>query len=188
MISSSPPPQHRAFSLIEVMVSLMLLAVTLTVLLQLRGEAVGRASDGRSLAVASRLSLRMMHQIEAGRFTDLFDGFNGDLADDGYEDFTFVIGLGDSSLYSNNDIDTSSPEYAWRESARTREEERQEEDDSDDIKPEKTRVVITVTYPGYDGEEREYQLETLVDTWAVYQDFELYEELWASNNEKGEIQ
>jgi len=170
------------------MVAVMLVGVALTVMMQLREEAVGRAANGRDLSVVARLSSQLLHKMEAAMFPDVFDGMVGDFSEQGYPEFTWLIAVGDTSNFANRDaVDSDSPEWAWREALEKREDDRVEED-GDDILPEKTRVVIIVEYPGYDLETREYRLEAMLESWAVFQDFELYEELWGSNNETGEFQ
>lgn len=174
---------RRGFTLMEVMVAIMLMAVAMTTLMQLRNDSVGRAADGRSMSVAARLASQLLHRIEAAQMIDLFDGMNGDFAEEGFDDFSYIVALGDGSNYAeNNDIDSDSPEWAWRDALREREEDRVDVD-GDDQRPEKTRVVIRVQYASFDGDEREYRLEAMIDSWAVYRDFELYRELWGSNNE-----
>lgn len=176
----------RGFTLMEVMAAVMLIAIAMTTLMDLRNRSVGRAADGRSMSVSARLSSQLLHRIEAAQMLDLFDGMSGDFSEEGFADFTYVIALGDGSNYAeNNQIDSDSPEWAFRDSLRKREDDRIEEE-GDDQRPEKTRVVIRVTYLGFDLDPREYRLEAMVDSWAVYRDFELYRDLWDSNNEKAD--
>lgn len=180
------PKRARGFTLMEVMAAVMLIAIAMTVLMDLRNRAVGRAADGRNLSVAARLSSQLLHRIEAAQMLDLFDGMSGDFAEEGFAQFSYVVALGDGSNYAeNNNIDSDSPEWAWRDALRKREEDKIDEE-GDDQRPEKTRVVIRVDYPGADLEPREYRLEAMVDSWAVYRDFELYRDLWDSNNEKAD--
>lgn len=172
------------FTLMEVMAAVMLIAISMTIMLDLRNRSVGRAADGRSMSVAARLASQLLHQIEAARMFDVFDGMAGDFAEQGFDDFTYVIALGDGSNYAEDtSTDSNSPEWAWREALRKREDDRIDEE-GDDQRPERTRVVIRVDYLGFDLEPREYRLEAMVDSWAVYRDFELYRDLWGSNNEK----
>lgn len=163
------------FSLIEIMAALMLLAVSLTIMLDLRNRSIGKAAEAHYLSVASRLGLQLLHRIEAGRVADLFDGYTGDFSDSKYPNFVYVIGIGDGSAYASGAL--SEEEEVWREAA---EEEYDEEADAEE-KPPMTRVFITITYPNAEGEEAEFNLETLCPTWAVYQDFELYDATWAGN-------
>lgn len=186
--SSAAGIRRRGFTLMEVMAAIMLLAIVLTTLMDLRNKSVGRAADGRSLAVATRLGSTLMHQIEAGMVRDVFDGMAGDFSDQEYPDFSYTIGIGDSSIVNDtSDMDTDSPEYVWRQALEKREEERVEED-GDDLKPEKTRVIILVSYPSFTDEQLEYRLETMLDTWAVEQDWEMYRAIWGSNNDTAKIE
>ena len=171
----------RGFTLIEVMASLVLLAVALVSLLQLRNDAVARAATARSTSIASRLGLSFIHKVEAGRVADLFDGFQGDFAEDGFGDFSYMVGIGDGSAFAGDP--GSESEMAWRDSARTA-----EEDDSEVAElPEYTRIFLSISWPGSSGEDASLRLETLLPTWAVHQDFELWEALWATNS-PGDIQ
>ena len=172
----------------EVMAAIMLLAIVLTTLMDLRNKSIGRAADGRNLAVATRLSGTLMHQIQAGMVRDLYDGMAGDFSEEDYPEFSYVIGVGDSSIINDStDLDTDSPEYIWRKALEKREEDRQDEE-GDDIKQEKTRVIIVVTYPSFTDEPLEYRLETMLDTWAVEQAFEMYQAIWGSNNDTAKIE
>ncbi|MBL7008119.1 MAG: prepilin-type N-terminal cleavage/methylation domain-containing protein [Planctomycetes bacterium] len=166
---------RAGFSLIEVLAAVLLLAVALTTMLQLRNQALGSAINSRSRSIASRLALQLMHRVEAARVPDLFDGFQGDFADEGFPEFTYTVGLGDGSAYSGGTPEDDG-EAAWRQAA-----ENKYEAGSDQEKPELTRVFLNVAYPDADGSQASFDLEGLLPTWAVYQDFELWEELWAGN-------
>jgi len=188
MRTFNPSSGKRGFTLMEVMAAVMLIAIVLTVLMELRNKSVARAADGRNLAVATRLGATMMHRIEAAMMRDLNDGMSGDFSEDGYAEFSYTIGIGDSSMVTDSsDLDSDSPEYVWRQALEKREDERLEEE-GDEIKPEKTRVIIIVNYPSFAEEPLEYRLETLLDTWAVEQDFELYNAIWSSNNDTAKIE
>jgi len=167
--------RRAGFSLIEVLAAVLLLAVALTSMLHLRNEALGSAIDSRSRSIASRLSLQLMHRIEVARLPDLFDGFQGDFADEGFPEFSYTIGLGDGSAYSGGTPEDDG-EAAWREAA-----QRDYEESDDQEKPELTRVFLNVAYLAADGSLDSYDLEALLPTWAVYQDFELWQELWGDN-------
>jgi prepilin-type N-terminal cleavage/methylation domain-containing protein len=173
---TSRPASRAGFTLLEVMAAIALLAIIFATVMQVRQGAVAKATDAYAKSVASRLGLGLMRRIECGLVPDLYDGFQGDFSEEGYGDFTYLIGLGDGSQYAGGDTG-SSAEDLWREQRRDDEEDREE----DALQPEFTRVFITVTYPNPRiGEEESatFVLETLIDTWAVYQDFALYEVLW----------
>lgn len=168
-------PRRAGFTLIEVLAAVLLLAVALTVMLQLRNQALGSAVDSRARSIASRMALQLYHRIEAARVPDLFDGFQGDFADEGFPEFTFVVGLGDGSAFAGG-VGQDDGELAWRDAAAKSLEESEEEQ-----KPELTRVFLSVRYPGADGNESTYTLEGLLPSWAVFQDFDLWEQLWGGN-------
>ncbi len=171
-------PSHsagrRGFTLMEIMAAVTLLAIIFTTVMQIRSGAMAKAAHARSLSVASRLGLALQHRIEAGFVPDLYDGYEGDFSEDGFGDFHYVIGIGDGSQYASGG--ESEEESVLRRFRQNEEEER----DEDAMQPEFTRLFITVRFPSLrnSGEEESYTLESLVDTWAVYQDFELYRALW----------
>jgi len=167
--------RRAGFSLIEVLAAVLLLAVALVSMLSLRNAALNSAIDSRSRSIASRLALELMHRVEVARVPDLFDGYQGDFADQGFPEFSYTVGLGDGSAYSAGTPEDGG-EAAWRAAAR-----REYEDSEDQQKPELTRVYLTVTYPAADTTLSDYVLEALLPTWAVYQDFELWQEMWGDN-------
>lgn len=173
--------RSRGFTLIEVMAAVLLLAVGLTLMLQERNAAIARAVTARNLSIAARLGNQLLHRIAAARVPDLDDGYQGDFADYGEPDFRFVIGLGDGSAFAGG-IGTSDEELIWRQAAERQAEEQGDDQDTEE-QPEYTRVFLTVLYPTgrAAGDFGEYHLETLLPTWAVYQDFDLWEQLWGGN-------
>ncbi|TAH38531.1 MAG: prepilin-type N-terminal cleavage/methylation domain-containing protein [Planctomycetota bacterium] len=174
--------RRSGFSLVEVMAAVMLLAIALVVMLGQRDQAISSAAGARDLSIASRLALQLLHRIECARVSELFDGYQGDFSEEGFPDFTYVVGVGDASNFAAG-LGESSAEQAWRDELQRRAEERedQEDEDGEESKPELTRVFVTVVYPGRGGDPGEYHLESLVPTWAVEQDFELYETKWGAN-------
>jgi hypothetical protein len=164
----------------EVMAAVMLLAITLTVILSLRDQAVGRAANARSLAVATRLANLMMHRIEGGLVPEIFDGLEGDFAEEGFAEFSFRLGIGEGSIVALDNVETDSPEYAWRRDKEEAWEAAEGEEDDNGVKPEKTRVVVAVQWPKFSGDPQDYRLESLIETWAVRQDFELWEATWGN--------
>lgn len=167
----------RGFSLIEVMAAVLLLGIAMTYLLQLRSEAVARAAVARSLSISSRLARDLLDRIRAGRVPDLFDGYTGDFSEEGFPSIRYVLGIGDGSIYASGTDEESQSEQIWRQ---TKEDQYQEEQDKEQ-KPPYTRLFLTVEYPDQKGETEKFSLETVVETWAIEQDFELYQEKWGNN-------
>lgn len=174
MISRGRGDQQGGFTLIEIMAAVVLLAIIFTTVMQIRSGSLDKAVHARALSVASRLGTGLQHRIEAGLVPDLYDGFEGDFSEEGFGDFRYVIGLGDGSNFVSGGENES--EEIWRRFRQNEEEER----DEDAMQPEFTRVFVTVYFPDVRsrGEEETYTLESMIDTWAVYQDFALYRELW----------
>lgn len=165
--------RRAGFSLLEILAAMGLLALITTLLMQVRFQAIGKAGTARSYSVATRLGVALLHRIEAGLVADLDDGYRGDFSDLGYGDFTYVIGIGDSSRW------TGDGEMDPAEETLRRFRERQDEEADEAIKPELTRVYLTISFPSFrDDETEELALETLIPTWAVEQDFPLYRTLW----------
>jgi prepilin-type N-terminal cleavage/methylation domain-containing protein len=167
------PLRRSGFTLLEVMVALVLIGTVFVLLTQAERESVAKAADARSQSIAARLGEQFIHRIEAGQVPDLTDGLQGDFSMDGYGQFTWLLGIGDGSDYAGGYADES--EATLREFRRQADEERGE----DELLPERTRIFLTVSYPSLRDQSRaEYRIETLVDTWAIEQDFALFEQLW----------
>lgn len=181
-VAHSARGRRGGFTLIEVMAAVLLLAISLVLMLKLRNDALGRASDGRALSVASRLGLGLLRQIEAARVSELYDGYTGDFSDEGFPDFYYSIGVGDDSALAGGAAQDED-ELIWRQAKIQRAEDKaaESDEDEDEEKPPYTRIFIDVSYPSSRGERKSYFLETLLPTWAVYQDFELYREMWPNN-------
>ncbi len=165
---------RSAFTLLEIMASVALLAVIFSFVMQARAGAMDKAANARLVSIASRLGLTQLRRIEAGMIPDLYDGYEGDFSEEGHGQFTYVIGLGDGSQFAAGGDDPT--EEVWRRFLSNEEEE----GDEDEVHPEFERVFLTISFPSVrDGEEiATITLETLIDTWAVYQNFELYRTLW----------
>gem|GEM_PF-848423 len=172
-------PLKNGFTLLEIMAAVTLLALIFTTVMQIRAGAIDKAGRGRSLSISSRLGKSLLHQIEAGLVIDLHDGYSGDFSEEGFGQYKYVIGVGDSSQYSS--ISANDLEDVWRDYRKNQAEDATAEEEEQ--KPEFTRVFITISYPISAGKEtQDYVLEALVDTWAVERDFELYDFLWPELN------
>jgi len=172
--------KRAGFTLVEVMVAVAAIGLAIVPALAARNQALAMAVEARNLSVVSRLAVQLLHRIEAGRVPDLFDGYSGDFTEEGFPQITYVLGIGDASNYTSG-IGEDDAEQAWRRLAEETWRNREDAEDELENKPLKTRVFLSIQYEGGDGEPREYLVETLVPTWAVEQDFEMWEELWGGN-------
>jgi hypothetical protein len=83
-----------------------------------------------------------------------------------------LIGIGDGSEFAGGTLDET-------EEVLRRFRQQAEDQDEDEVLPEKTRIYLTISFPSYlDDTRQTYQIETLVDSWAIEQDFQLFEQLW----------
>jgi prepilin-type N-terminal cleavage/methylation domain-containing protein len=178
-MTSKTGSARAGFTLLEIMAAVTLLAIIFTTVMQIRAGSIEKATRARALSISSRLGNSLLHQIQAGMLIDLIDGYSGDFSEEGFGQFKYVIGVGDSSQFASasaNDL-----EDVWRDYRKNQSEDNSESEETK--KPEFTRVFITITYPTADKDEfKDYVIESLVDTWAVERDFELYDFLWPELN------
>jgi hypothetical protein len=159
-------------TLLEVLVALVMLATVFTILIQVQRSSVAKAANARSQSIAARLGEQMIHRIEAGMVPDLQDGYEGDFSEDGFGNFSFLIGIGDGSEFAGGALDET-------EEVLRRFRQQADDENEDEVLPEKTRIYLTISFPSYLSETRDtFQIETLVDSWAIEQDFALFEQLW----------
>lgn len=164
--------RQSGMTLLEVMVALVMLATVFVLLTQVQRSSVAKAANARSQSIAARLGEQMIHRIEAGMVQDLQDGYEGDFSEEGFGNFTFLIGLGDGSEFAGGALDET-------EEVLRRFRQQVDDENEDEVLPEKTRIYLTISYPSYADDSREsFQIETLVDSWAIDQDFALFEDLW----------
>jgi hypothetical protein len=155
-----------------VLVALALLATVFVLLMQVQRSSIAKAASARAHSIAARLGEQLIHRIEAGMVPDLEDGFRGDFSEEGFGNFSYVLGVGDGGGHAGAALDDA--EAVLREFR-----ERAEDEDEDEVLPEKTRIYLTISFPSYRSQDPEnYRIETLVDSWALEQDFALFEDLW----------
>lgn len=160
-------------TLLEVMVALVFLATVFVLLTQVQRASVAKAANARAQSIAARLGEQFVRRVEAGMVPDLEDGYEGDFSEDGYGSFTYLVGIGDGSDFAGGAVDeTEEVLRRFRQNA--------EEEDEDAVLPEKTRLYLTISFPSFEDPEKlvTYSIETLVDSWAIEQDFALFEALW----------
>ena len=94
--------RQRGFTLLEVVISLAILALSLTVLLQSQAASLANAGRSRDVTVASLLARGKMIDIEKKLFHDGFtvnsDEDTGDFRDDGFPDITWKARVSEVEL------------------------------------------------------------------------------------------
>jgi hypothetical protein len=169
-------PRRSGMTLLEVMVALVFLATVFVLLTQVQRASVAKGANARAQSIAARLGEQFVRRVEAGMVPDLDDGYEGDFSEDGYGSFTYLVGIGDGSDFAGPDSSALDP----AEEVLRRFRQQAEEDEEDTVLPEKTRLYLTISFPSFENPEElvHYSLETLVDSWAIEQDYALFEALW----------
>jgi|MDSW01.2.fsa_nt_gb prepilin-type N-terminal cleavage/methylation domain-containing protein len=172
---------QKGFTLLEIMAAVTLLALIFTTVMQIRSGAMEKAAHARALSIASRLGQTLLHQIEIGNIDDLIDGYSGDFSEQGFGEFKYVIGIGDDSQFSGSNL--SDIENVWRDYRRNETSNNGDETESSTF-PEHTRVFINISFPSFKNDQdlEEYKIESMVNTWAVERNFELYYAIWPELN------
>ena len=162
----------QGFTLAEVMVTLIVVGITLTLILQGLNTAKMIAADTHNRKVARELALYTLGEMEAGLFwEDLEFGddlLSGSYAEQGYEFFSWVITLGDENFPEYEDSESGYHDtYAYRRYLEDEEEDDDFDEDEESSEPYE-RVSIRVTFPKLSELENEITLERWIPWDQVY--------------------
>ena len=123
------PPSKNAngFTLAEVAVTIAIVGIMLSMLAESLHGAKFQAAYTRNCKVARELALLTLGELVSGVYSDELDGddrLEGTYADQGYEDFTYELLVGDEQFddYDARDDETTLP-YDTVRARREREEE-----------------------------------------------------------------
>jgi len=143
MTTSLNRRNRSAFTLIEVMIAVAIIATTLLYLVLARNRAVTQAADTNSYLLAVQLADMKLSDILA-HSEKLQGDSSGDFSDE-------------AEFLRNTDLS----EYGWR--CAIEEEQPADTEDAGDGPPEFTavRVKVEVFYPGVHDERETYALETI---------------------------
>lgn len=169
-----PLPRSRAgFTLAEAAVTIALVAITLTVLLQSMEGSKFMAAHTRDQKIARELGLSTLAEIEAGLWQEDLDfSRSGNFAEQDQPRFWWELAIGDETFPEDDDRDRDrdAPFDNWA----YREEQRQEalEDSGVDEDEEATdpfeKVRIRVTFSRYGDLSSEVTLERWIPWEQVY--------------------
>lgn len=161
------PPRASAragFTLAEVMVTLVIVGIGLTLVLQGLNTAKLTAAQTRNLKLARDLALLTLGQVEAGLFQEeAGERLMGSYAEEGYEDFSFEVVFGDDTLTDMEDpmMDERFDTWDYRRSLA---EEDESDEDEEAAEPYET-VRIRVTFPLI----RDYRNDLVLERWMVWE-------------------
>ncbi|MDP6409516.1 MAG: type II secretion system protein [Planctomycetota bacterium] len=135
---------RAGFTLAEVAVTIVIVGVSLTLVLQALNGAKFASAHTRNLKLARDLGLLTLGEIEAGLYQeDLRDHFFGTYAEQDHEEFGFEIVLGDEVF---EEMEEGEYEYSAFYS-RFKDSDRYDDDDEGEVEEDFEKVRIRVTYP-----------------------------------------
>lgn len=161
-------PRRRGFTLVEVAVTIVIVGIGLTLVLQAMGAATGQAAQTRNVKVARDLGLLTLGRIASGLYReDLRERFYGTYAEDGYPEFEFEVALGDEVFEEEQAAldDNDRPFYdSWNDPDKLDDEESETEEDEETTQPYekiKVRVVFPKLY--------EYKNTLILESWVPWE-------------------
>ncbi len=146
-----PHPNHRsAFTLAEVAVTIVIVGIGLTLILQGMNSAKMTAVNTHNTKLARDLALETLGEIESGLYRedleDSEDTLSGSYGERGYSDFYWEIVLGDGTFPDLEDRAESQLHDSWRPDPYEELDEEDEDDEEDAAEPYE-KVKIRITFP-----------------------------------------
>ena len=143
--------RRDGFTLAEVAVTIVIVGLSLTLCMQSLLNAKTTAVHTRNLKLARELGIQTLGQIESGLFREeIQSGYYGSYAEEGHEEFSFEIRLGDDSFLEYEDYDDQGPFYDTFAARREREYEADrlsDDEDEEEIEEPFEKVRVRVTFP-----------------------------------------
>ena len=144
-----PHARKAGFTLAEAAVTIALVALTLTVLLQSLEGSKFMAGNTRDQKIARELALQTLGEIEAGMWQEEIEYTrSGNYSDEGHHLFWWELAVGDESFSDAPEQDEDAPfdNWAYREERRLEQEDYSDEDEEEATEPfEKVRIRVTFT-------------------------------------------
>lgn len=176
----SPSPlrdrARAAFTLVEVAVSILIVGIALTLVLQSLNTSKLRAKQTQSLKLARELGSLTMGRIAAGLYREDLDSyFTGSYSEEGYPEFSYEIVLGENT-FPETGVDEFGPRFDnWYD-------EDEDEDRDEDAEEPYEKVRIRVTFPRLDYRDavdysNQHELELWIPWDQVYGEDESEDEL-----------
>lgn len=152
---------NGGFTLAEVAVTLVIVALALTLCIQSISQAKFQAAYTRNYKLARDLGQLILGQIHGGLYAEeIENGIDGTFAEEGYPEFAFEVVVGDDTF---DDDSTSDRFDSWAPSDRELEEE--EDEDEEEIEEPYEKVKIRVIFP----QIRDYPTELVLEQWMEWE-------------------
>ena len=162
---------RSGFTLAEAAVTIALVAITLTVLLQSLEGSKFMAGHTRDQKIARELALKVLSEIEAGLWQEDLDFTrSGNFSEEGHPQFWWELAVGDESFSDAPEPDPNRPfdNWAYREEQRRLREQDQATDEEEEASEPFEKVRIRVTFTKYGDLPNELTLERWIPWEQVY--------------------
>ena len=149
------------FTLAEVAVTLVIVALALTLCIQSISQAKFQAAYTRNYKLARDLGQLILGQVHAGLYAEeIENGIDGTFAEEGYPEFAFEVVVGDDTF----DEDSTSDRFdSWAPTDDELEDE--EDEDEEEIEEPYEKVKIRVIFP----QIRDYPTELVLEQWMEWE-------------------
>ena len=180
LATRSTRAKTAGFTLAEVAVTLLIVAIGLTLVLQGPSSAKMSAADTHYRKLARDLALLTLGRLESGLYWEELDGGDGSLltgtyAEEGHEEVHYELVLGDQEFSRDQDrYDQRQDTYydSWEGERERQDRLKQKQDKKDDEDEQATepfeKARIKVTYPQFGERENALILERWVPWEQVY--------------------
>ena len=156
-----------AFTLVEVAVTILIVGIALTLVLQSLNTSKLRAKQTQHLKIANELGSLTMGRVSAGLYREEVDTYiSGSYSEEGYPEFSFEITFGDTQFPSNDDDDPGARFDNWYDY-----EEEEDEEDEEETEPYE-KVKMRITFPILSEYSNEIEMERWIPWEQVYEEEE----------------
>ena len=157
----SAADSRDGFTLAEVAVTLVIVALALTLCIQSISQAKFQAAYTRNYKLARDLAQLILGQVHAGLYAEeIENGIDGTFAEEGYPEFAFEVMVGDETF----DEDSSSERFdSWAPT--DEEQEAEDEEDEEEIEEPYEKVKVRVIFP----QIRDYPTELVLEQWMEWE-------------------
>jgi prepilin-type N-terminal cleavage/methylation domain-containing protein len=150
----------RGFTLAEVAVTLVIVALALTLCIQSISQAKFQAAYTRNFKLARDLGQLVLGQVHAGLYAEeIENGLDGTFAEEGYPEFAYEVVVGDET-FDDDDYNERFDSWAPTDS----ELEDEEDEDEEEIEEPYEKVKIRVIFP----QIRDYPTELVLEQWMEW--------------------
>lgn len=152
---------RAGFTLAEVVVTIAIVAIALTLAFQSLNVSKLTAAHTRNSKLARELALYTLGQIEAGLFWEEIETGRTGVYED-YPDFSWELALGEETFIERDPNEGPFDNWAYREEQRRLADDYDEEEE-EEVQPYE-EVRVKVTYPAI----REFPHEVVLEQWIPW--------------------